>query len=146
MPESLVLPLAAAIWSPRPAFIFRDDQIGQRALDEVSNRRGALRLHMQGTGYRGVIDDRPVALIDLSVSGVQTRGPFRVRPDQSIIFKIGWPQDKLSCTALGRVQWVRFEPARPEADASYRIGLAFETWDVRLLREIMHHCQRTLVP
>jgi hypothetical protein len=147
MSESLILPLAEALWSPGPAPGFRDDQVGRRAPDETaSNRRRGVRLHMHGTGYRGAIDDRPVALIDLSVSGVQARGPFRLRPGQSIIFKIGWPQDELSCAALGRVQWVRVEPARRETEASYGIGLAFETWDVRLLKEIMHHCQRMLVP
>jgi hypothetical protein len=97
---------------------------------------------MQGIGYRASIDDQAVSLINLSLSGVLVRGP--VLPTQSIIFKIGWPQDSVWCTALGRVRWARFERSNGQDEAAYRIGLEFETWDVRRLKEIMHHCRRTL--
>jgi hypothetical protein len=155
MSESLVLPLAAPLWDPNATSRFHDrvdrnlrDQIGRTgsSREAPSHRARAMRIRMHGTGYRAVIDDQPVSLINLSLSGVMVRGPMRVLPSQSILFKIGWPQDDQLCAAIGRVRWVRFERTRGQEEAAYRIGLAFETWDVRRLKEIMHHCRQTLAP
>ena len=91
---------------------------------------------MVGSGYRAVIDGRQAALINLSLSGAQLRGPIRVRPDQPTIVKIGWPRDNQLCTAIARVRWVQFEPDASSGEGLYRVGLAFETWDVKGLKAI----------
>ena len=75
--------------------------------------------------------------MNLSLTGAQLRGSVRVLPDQPAVVKIGWPQDDLPCTALARVRWVQFEPDSLTESGLYRVGLAFETWDVRSLRDIM---------
>ncbi|HWF84102.1 MAG TPA: hypothetical protein VG222_04630, partial [Vicinamibacterales bacterium] len=57
-----------------------------------------------------------------------------------------WPHDAVSCSAIARVRWVDVESERPAAEPTYRMGLAFEQWDVRRLKEIMQHCTRTFQP
>jgi hypothetical protein len=94
---------------------------------------------MIGSGYRAVIDGNHVDLVNLSLSGAQLRGPIRVLPDQPTIIKIGWPKNDLLCTAIARVRWVQFEPDPSSGEGLYRVGLAFETWDVRSLKEIIRH-------
>jgi hypothetical protein len=101
---------------------------------------------MLGSGYRVLIDGRHVALIDLSLSGVQIRGSLHLALGHPVILKIGWPQDQLSFTAIARVRWVRPEPDSRDSELMYRIGLAFETWDVRRLREIIGTRGRSSTP
>jgi hypothetical protein len=96
---------------------------------------------MIGSGYRAVIDGNPAALVNLSLTGAQLRGSVRVLPDQPAIIKIGWPQDEGPCTALARVRWVQFEPDSSMESGLYRVGIAFETWDVRTLRDIMRNLE-----
>ena len=106
------------------------------------HRPRSRRLEMLGSGYRAVIDGQCVALVNLSLTGAQVRGPHKVTRDQPAILRIGWPQDQRSCDAIARVRWVQVEGDRSNVPA-YRIGLTFETWDVRRLKEIMHHWRRT---
>jgi hypothetical protein len=142
MSESVVLPLAAALWDPDTTNRFRDESGQRGSRDPGSQRQRALRVRMQGAGYRAVIDDQPVSLVNLSLSGVLVRGPMRVLPCQSIIFKIGWPEDDRPCAAIGRVRWVRIESTSGHNEADCEIGVAFETWDVRRLKGIMRDCRR----
>ena len=100
---------------------------------------------MLGAGYRAVIDGQHVALINLSLSGAQIRSSMRVLRDQPAVVKIGWPQNEQLCAAIARVRWVHLESELSNDESLYRIGLAFETWDVRGLKEIIRHCGRTLV-
>src|SRR5262252_1611817 len=110
MSSSLILPLAA--------FPFLDAAF-DRVSHEIQRRhttgdRKSLsprdhRVRMIGSGYRALIDGKPTALVNLSLSGAQLRGSSRLLPDQPAIVNIGWPQD-LPCTALARVRWVQFEP------------------------------------
>ena len=100
-------------------------------------RPRASRLGMLGSGYHVLIDGQPVTLVNLSLSGVQVRGTVRVTLGQPVIVKIGWPQEANSFTAIARVRWVQQDPCTRTREAVHRIGLAFETWDVRQLREII---------
>jgi PilZ domain len=109
-------------------------------------RPRAARTGMLGSGYHVVIDGRHVALINLSLTGAQIRGPLRLERDQPVIVKIGWPQDRVSFTAIARVRWVQLEPEPRDNQPVYRTGVAFETWDVRRLREIIQNCDRTSSP
>ena len=111
----------------------------------VADRRRAKRVPMRYTGYRGTVNEQPVAIVDLSALGVQVRGQVRVRPRESVTLKLGWAME-LPSTALGRVQWVQMETAMEPGEALYRIGLAFELWDVRLVKKIMQSCQELPVP
>jgi hypothetical protein len=56
---------------------------------------------------------------------------------QPVLVHIGWPQDTLSFTAIARVRWVQPEGDSGESESIYRIGLAFDTWDVRRVKEII---------
>jgi hypothetical protein len=135
MDNLLILPLAAAVWERGDDVCVSDPPAWQ--IEEAPSRPRDQRVGMLGSGYRAVIDGRQAALINLSVSGAQLRGPIRVLPDQPTIVKIGWPRDNLLCTAIARVRWVRFEPDVSSGEGLYRAGLAFETWDVRGLKAIL---------
>jgi PilZ domain len=139
MGHSLILPLAAT-----PFLDLASDRFSlehQRRDVRSSVRPRDQRVRMIGSGYRAVIDGKPAALVNLSLTGAQLRGTVRVLPDQPAIIKIGWPHDDLPCTALARVRWVQFEPDSSMESGLYRVGIAFETWDVRTLRDIMRHLE-----
>ena len=77
-------------------------------------------------------------LIDLSCSGVQLDTAMPVRPGQTMILKIGYAGQPLQ-PALARVQWVSLSD--DINDEGFRVGLAFEMWDVRLLRGLVNYCR-----
>jgi hypothetical protein len=135
MDNVLILPLAAAVWEHAGDAYFSDAFAPQ--IEEAASRPRDRRVGMLGSGYRAAIDGRQAALINLSLSGAQLRGPIRVLPDQPTIVKIGWPKDNLLCTAIARVRWVQFEPDSSSGKGLYRVGLAFETWDVKGLKTIL---------
>jgi len=139
MGHSLIRPLAATPFLDLALDRFSLEH--QRRDVRSSVRPRDQRVHMIGSGYRAVIDGKPAALVNLSLTGAQLRGTVRVLPDQPAIVKIGWPQDDLPCTALARVRWVQFEPDSSMESGLYRVGIAFETWDVRTLRDIMRHLE-----
>jgi PilZ domain-containing protein len=147
MSDSLILPLAAALCD---VDVDADAEARRRRPDARCeageppvHRQRARRVGMVGAGYRAVIDGRHVALINLSLSGAQVRSSMRVLRDQPAIVKIGWPQDEQLSAAIARVRWVELEAEGSTDERIYRVGLAFETWDVRGLKEIMRHCGRT---
>jgi hypothetical protein len=135
MDNLLILPLAATVWELDADACFSDHN--KLRVQETASRPRDRRVGMVGSGYRAVIDGRQAALINLSLTGAQLRGPVRVRPDQPTIVKIGWPRDNQLCTAIARVRWVQFEPDASSGEGLYRVGLAFETWDVKSLKAIL---------
>jgi hypothetical protein len=137
MGKVLILPLAAAVWEADADARFFDPQALRVEDEAAASRPRDRRVGMIGSGYRAVIEGRRAALINLSLSGAQLRGPVRVRPDQPTIVKIGWPRENLLCSAIARVRWVQFEPDSSSGAGLYRVGLAFETWDVRGLKAIL---------
>lgn len=146
MSETLILPLATALCDVDADTLRRDPGAQRKAAGAAPvHRPRARRVGMVGAGYRAVIDGQHVALINLSLSGAQIRSSMRVLRDQPAIVKIGWPQDEQLCAAIARVRWVELESDRSNDERIYRVGLAFETWDVRGLKEIMRHCGRTFV-
>jgi PilZ domain len=149
MSNTLILPMAVPLWDSEPESMVVERPAAALVVAEPRRRRPrarAERVAMFGSGYRVVVEDRQVALVNLSMSGAQVRGAIHAARDQPLIFKIGWPQDREACAAIARVRWVRLESAEARREAIYRIGLAFETWDVRRLKEIIRHCQRTFAP
>lgn len=149
MSDILVLPMAVPLWDAESEPIVVERPAPHFVAVEPRRRRPrprADRVGMFGSGYRVVVDDRLVALVNLSMSGAQVRGPIQVSREQPLIFKIGWPQDREACAAIARVRWVSLESEDSQREAIYRMGLAFETWDVRRLKEIIRHCERTFAP
>jgi PilZ domain len=142
--DTLILPMAVPLWDSEPETLMVE-RPAQRAVTPQRRRQRprADRVGMYGSGYRVVIDDQHVALVNLSFSGAQVRGPIQVSRDQPLIFKIGWPQDRTSCDAIARVRWVCLDADEAQREGIYRVGLAFETWDVRRLKEIVRHRERT---
>jgi hypothetical protein len=146
MSNALILPLAAALCDVDEDTRRRDPEARREAADEpLVQRPRARRVGMVGAGYRAVVDGQHVALINLSLSGAQVRSSMSVLKDQPAIVKIGWPQDDQLCAAIARVRWVELESGGSNDERIYRVGLAFETWDVRGLKEIIRHCGRTFV-
>ncbi len=140
MADSLILPLA----SPVLDLLSEAEQILSR---HQASRTGKLRprdkrVAMMGSGYRAILEGRPAAIVNLSMSGAQLRGAARVLPDQPAVVKIGWPLDDRQCAVLARVRWVRFEPDTARDQGLYRVGMEFETWDVARLKEIMRYLRR----
>ena len=140
MADSLILPLA----SPVIDLLYEAEQtlFPQDASRPARLRARDQRVAMVGSGYRAVLEGRPAAIVNLSMSGAQLRGPARVLPDQPAVVKIGWPLDDRQCAVLARVRWVRFEPDAAHDEALYRVGMEFETWDVARLKEIMRYLRR----
>ena len=138
--------MAAALSDLDTDTFLRNPDARRREAEAAAARRPrAPRVGMLGAGYRAVIDGQHVALINLSLSGAQIRSSMRVLRDQPAVVKIGWPQNEQLCAAIARVRWVHLESELSNDESLYRIGLAFETWDVRGLKEIIRHCGRTLV-
>ena len=146
MSNALILPLADALCGVDEDTRRRDPEARREAAGgPLVHRPRARRVGMVGAGYRAVVDGQHVALINLSLSGAQVRSSMSVLRDQPAIVKIGWPQDDQLCAAIARVRWVELESEGSNDERVYRVGLAFETWDVRGLKEIMRHCGRTFV-
>jgi hypothetical protein len=146
MSNTLILPMAVPLWNSEPENVVVERPVPALVEPAPRPRRPrprAERVGMFGSGYRVVVEDRQVALVNLSMSGAQVRGAIHASRDQPLIFKIGWPQDREACAAIARVRWVSLESEAAQREAIYRIGLAFETWDVRRLKEIIRHCERT---
>ena len=144
MSNTLILPMAVPLWDSEPeSVVVERSALVEPAPRARRQRARAERVGMFGSGYRVVVEDRQVALVNLSMSGAQVRGAIHTARDQPLIFKIGWPQDREACAAIARVRWVSLDSEEPQREAIYRIGLAFETWDVRRLKEIIRHCERT---
>ena len=146
MSSTLILPMAVPLWDAGPESVVVERPAPALVDSEPRRRRPrprAERVGMFGSGYRVVVEDRQVALVNLSMSGAQVCGAVHAARDQPLIFKIGWPQDRDACAAIARVRWVSLQSDEAQREAIYRIGLAFETWDVRRLKEIIRHSERT---
>ena len=144
-PEPLILPLSASLRSADADTRFPDLAVPSRPADErAADRPRAARVGMLGSGYQVQIDGQTVALVNLSLSGVQIRGSIRLLPDQPSIVKIGWPLEEMACAAIARVRWVRVESGPSKDEEVYRAGLVFETWEVQRLKKIMHHRGRSV--
>jgi hypothetical protein len=146
MSNTLILPMTVPLWHSEPESVVAERPTPALVGVEPRPRRQrarAERVGMFGSGYRVVVEERQVALVNLSMSGAQVCGAIHAARDQPLIFKIGWPQDRDACAAIARVRWVNLESEEAQREAIYRIGLAFETWDVRRLKEIIRHCERT---
>jgi len=145
MSNTLILPMAVPLWDSEQESVVVERPAPPPVDAEPRRRRPrarAERVGMLGSGYRVLVEERQVGLVNLSTSGAQIRGAIQAARDQPLIFKIGWPQDRDACAAIARVRWVTLETEEAQRDAIYRVGLAFETWDVRRLKEIIHHCER----
>jgi hypothetical protein len=138
---TLILPLAIPVFDSLPGEPRWFDAPGpaRPTNPRTTIRPRDQRVAMIGAGYRAVIEGSPAALVNLSLSGAQLKAAVRVRPEQPALVKIGWHHDDRLCAVLARVRWVQFEPDASTQEGLYRVGMAFETWDVARLKEIMRH-------
>jgi hypothetical protein len=138
---TMILPLAIPVLDCPPGDTQRFDssRLARPADNGTPLRPRDERVAMIGAGYRAIIEGRPAALVNLSLSGAQLKAAVRVRPEQPAIVKIGWHHDDRHCAVLARVRWVQFEPDATTQEGLYRVGMVFETWDVARLKEIMRH-------
>ena len=143
----LVVPLTAPLWDSNEDKLFREPLVWRSGDQRSAVRPRALRVPMDGSGYQVVVEGRRrVSLVNLSLSGAQVRGALTVLPQQPLIVNIGTLHEARSCGAIARVRWVQPDRELSREEEIYRIGLAFETWDVRRLKEILDAISRRHVP
>ena len=76
MSNALILPMAIPLWDSEPESMVVERPAPALVDAEPRRRRPrarAERVGMFGSGYRVVVEDRQVALVNLSMSGAQVR-------------------------------------------------------------------------
>lgn len=110
-----------------------------RSIMAKSNRRGAPRVNLVASDVTLQVENHVVNAVDFSLHGVQFRSTMRVAPGNSIVMNIRWRQEAASM-ALGRVMWATFEKPGKLVEAHYRVGVSFESSDMRTIRTILDRC------
>lgn len=110
-----------------------------RSIMAKSNRRGAPRVNLVASDVIVQVENQVVNAVDFSLHGVQFRSTLRVAPGNSIVMNIRWRQEAASM-ALGRVMWATFEKPSKLVEAHYRVGVSFESSDMRTIRTILDRC------
>jgi len=103
------------------------------------NRRDAPRVNLVSSDVEVQLGEEFVSAVDFSLRGMQFRSLTRVVPGSTVIVSVKWKQQTPS-VALGRVMWATFEKLNHLAAPHYRVGLIFETADVRTLRMMLEEC------
>lgn len=110
-------------------------QVGN-AVHARSNRRRAPRVNMMSSDATVQLGDETVTAVDFSLRGIQFRCISRLVPGSTVMLSLRWKQENPS-VALGRVMWATFEKPVHMATAHYRVGVVFETVDVRIIRSML---------
>lgn len=112
---------------------------------KVGNRRRAPRLSPTTADISVQLGDETVSAVDFSLRGIQFRCETRLVPGSTIMLSLRHRTDSPS-VALGRVMWATFEKINAEAVPNYRVGVVFETVDVRIIRNMLSQCSTTQPP
>lgn len=110
-----------------------------RSIAAKSNRRGSPRVNLVASDVIVQVENQVVNAVDFSLHGVQFRSSMRAAPGNSIVMNIRWRQES-SSMALGRVMWATFEKPSKLVEAHYRVGVSFESSDLRTIRAILNKC------
>lgn len=102
------------------------------------NRRTAPRVNLVASDVSVQLGDETVCAVDVSVRGLQFRCAARVVPGSTVMLKLSYKNESPS-VALGRVMWAAYERATHSSTPHYRVGIVFETADVRLIRSMLRH-------
>ena len=140
MRHSLILPLAAIPNIDVASDRFSHELQRRPAHGRASLRPRSQRVRMLGSGYRVVIDGNPAALREPVAVG-RAAARFGARPPGPAGRRRRSAGLRTTCRAR---PWracggCSSEPDSLTESGLYRVGLAFETWDVRSLRDIMRH-------
>lgn len=108
----------------------------KRSLMGRSNRRGAPRVNLVSSDIAVRLGNETVSGVDFSLRGIQFRCATRVVPGSTVLLNLQWREEK-PAVALGRVMWATFERPTHTASPHYRVGVAFETVDTRLIRTML---------
>lgn len=100
------------------------------------NRRRAPRVNMVSSEVTVQLGDEQVSAVDFSLRGIQFRCTTRVVPGSTIMLKLRLKEEPAS-VALGRVMWAAFEKPSHLASPHYRVGVVFETADIRIIRALL---------
>jgi len=110
-------------------------QVGN-AVTVRSNRRRAPRVAMISTDATVQLGSETVTAVDFSLRGIQFRCVSRQVPGSTVMLRMRW-KDENPSVALGRVMWATFEKPSHLATPHYRVGVVFETVDVRVIRAML---------
>lgn len=103
------------------------------------NRRDAPRVNLVASEVSINLGDEAVSAVDVSLRGIQFRCATRVTPGSTVMLKLRYRSESPS-VALGRVMWSTFERPTHVSTALYRVGVSFETADIRLIRAMLKEC------
>lgn len=109
-------------------------------LTSRGNRRRAPRVNMAASPISVQLGDETVSGVDVSLRGIQFRCASRLVPGSTVMLGLRSGQESPSM-ALGRVMWATFERTSADAVPMYRVGVVFETVDVRAVRNILQQCE-----
>ncbi len=104
-----------------------------------SNRRRAPRINMVSSEATVQLGGETVSAVDFSLRGIQFRCATRLVPGSTVMLNLRWRQENPSI-ALGRVMWATFEKPSHMSTPHYRVGVVFETVDVRIIRSMLDQC------
>jgi CheY-like chemotaxis protein len=128
-------PQAAAASAPSATVV----EAAPRPLDWHGTRRAQRYRVRQGVEIQ--IDGNPVAVVDLSVVGVQVLSATVLRPNQKV--RISIPNDEFVMRFRGAIAWAKFELPKPTDAPRYRAGLEFSDADADALEEF---CSKVKLP
>lgn len=106
------------------------------AVQSRSNRRRAPRVNMMSSDATVQLGSETVTAVDFSLRGIQFRCMTRLVPGSTVMISLHRKRENPS-VALGRVMWATFEKPSHMATAHYRVGMVFETVDVRVIRAML---------
>lgn len=114
-------------------------QFAQSINGRGGNRRAAPRVNLVASDVFIELGQEAVSAVDVSLRGIQFRCASRVTPGSTLLLKLRYKNESPS-VALGRVMWATFERPNHASVPHYRVGVVFETADVRLIRAMLQHC------
>ena len=106
---------------------------------KVGNRRRAPRLNPANADISVQLGEETVNAVDFSLRGIQFRCTSRLVPGSTVMLSLRNRNESPS-VALGRVMWATFEKINADATPNYRVGVVFETVDVRIIRNMLSQC------
>lgn len=110
-----------------------------QSLNGRGNRRRAPRVNLVSSDVSVQLGEELVSAVDFSLRGIQFRCSTRVIPGSTMMLSLRWRNESPS-VALGRVMWATFEKPNHLATPHYRVGVTFETVDVRIVRAMLQQC------
>ena len=100
------------------------------------NRRRSPRVNLSTSDFSVELGGEVVSGVDVSLRGIQFRCRTRLVPGSTVMLSLR-QRDESPSIALGRVMWAAFERPHVHVEPHYRVGVVFETVDVRIVRNML---------